>query len=532
MKIGRYRAFAEEVTAALERGRYFYLICFCVLFLGMTALRAVAKPLWYDELFTYYMSRLPDAGMTWAALKDGADLCPPLIFLATRESQKLFGDGLIGTRLPAVLGFLTMLLCLYRFVAMRCGAAYGFAAMLFAALSGAYAYAYEARSYGLVLGFCGLSLIAWQAAANGQARRFALPVLCVSLAAALLTHCYAVLILIPLGLGEAVRSVRQRRMDWPVWLALAAAGCCVLVYLPLLTASRGTSFDNVTFRPTLYVLRDCYEMLATPLMAPLMIGLALVILMHAGTEQEVPEKPAGFPAHEIALAAGLALVPLYAYLVAKFVSHVFMTRYGTVAVLGLSILFAWFLDRAAGGRRMIGWALSLLFAVWFVSGFGIWMGNVMHSKVAASDRDSSRHVYELPPELVKTGLPFVASNGLFFLEADHYAPPSFVSRLTYLADPAAAVRYTGSDVFERGFPVMQKWFPIRARVESYQSFVRAHQHFLVFGEFDHPLGWVTKKLLDDGAMLRFLGQYHGPYGENLLLEVSMPPVQSALPPQR
>ena len=79
---------------------------------------------------------------------------------------------------------------------------------------------------------------------------------------------------------------------------------------------------------------------------------------------------------------------------------------------------------------------------------------------------------------------------------------------------------------------MQKWFPIHAHVEDYTTFVHAHRRFLVFGEFDHPLGWVTKKLLDDGAELRFLGQYHGPYGENLLLEVSMPAVEPALPPQR
>ena len=76
---------------------------------------------------------------------------------------------------------------------------------------------------------------------------------------------------------------------------------------------------------------------------------------------------------------------------------------------------------------------------------------------------------------------------------------------------------------------MQKWFPIRARVESYSTFTQAHRRFLVFGGFDHPLAWLTRKLLDDGVELRFLGQYHGAYGENLLLEAVMPPADTPQP---
>jgi hypothetical protein len=260
----------------------------------------------------------------------------------------------------------------------------------------------------------------------------------------------------------------------------------------------------------------------------------LTIMRADSGSAELPRaESSGIPAHEITLAIGFAFVPLYVYFVAKFVSNVFMTRYGLPAIIGGSILFAWFLHRYGRRVRFAGWAISALLAAWFVSGFAIWIGNTLQTRVAAASKPGSpAHSYEIPPELVKTELPFVASNGLFFLEADHYAPESLVSRLVYLTDKDAALRYSGSDVFDSGFPRMQKWFPIRARVESYASFVRAHRRFLVFGEFDYPLGWLTKKLVDDGAELRFLGQYHGPYGENLLLEAAMPPVESVLPPKR
>jgi len=521
----------------LEHGRYFHLVSFSIVFAGLTALRALAKPLWYDELFTYYMSRLPDMKTTWSALQAGADLNPPLLYIATRTAHAILGDGLIATRLPAILGFLLMLVCLFRFVEFRCGAVYGFAAMLLAALSGAYAFSYEARSYGMVLGFCALSLVCWQWATEGRARPFSLAGLCLSLAAALLTHCYAVLVVIPLALGEMVRTAQRKRVDWPVWISLTVASCVVAIYLPLLAANHRFALDNVTFRPTLLVLAECYRILLNPLAGPLIGALGIVAAsrrpQNSGEPKRPTGEPKGFPLYEISAALGLVLIPVFAYLVASSVSHVFMTRYGLAAVVGLSILFASFAHRYADDRTLAGAAITLLFAAWFAGGFFLWMANAAGARVsAASIGGTPPHVYEIAPEMVEKDLPFVASNGLFFLEADHYAPAAFTSRLVYLSDPELAIRYTGTDVFDRGLPILEKWFPIRARVEDYSSFVGRHRRFLAFGGFDHPLGWLTKKLLDEGAELRFLGQYHGPYGENLLLEITMPPVESALPPKR
>src|SRR6185369_17828917 len=45
-----------------------------------------------------------------------------------------------------------------------------------------------------------------------------------SLSAMMLCHYYAVLMYLPLAGGELLRVRRQRRPDWPMWLALAAGG--------------------------------------------------------------------------------------------------------------------------------------------------------------------------------------------------------------------------------------------------------------------------------------------------------------------
>ncbi len=121
-----------------------------------------------------------------------------------------------------MLGFWVMCLCLFLFVSRR-SALYGFVAMLFPLVTGAYYYAYEARPYGIVLGF---SLVCWQSAVAGYHRRLSL--LSVESCGALSNHYYA-LFAAPSGFGRAVRSLSLRRLDLPVWAALGLAVTPVFV---------------------------------------------------------------------------------------------------------------------------------------------------------------------------------------------------------------------------------------------------------------------------------------------------------------
>ena len=137
---------------------------FSILYLLATCYRASRKLFWFDELFTVYISRLPDLASVWNALKEGADFNPPLFYALTKFFESLDGEGPIATRLPAILGFWIFCLCLFRFVSIRTSVLAGLISMLFPLVTTAYFYAYEARAHGVVLGFCGIALICWQAA--------------------------------------------------------------------------------------------------------------------------------------------------------------------------------------------------------------------------------------------------------------------------------------------------------------------------------------------------------------------------------
>jgi hypothetical protein len=117
----------------------------------------------------------------------------------------------------------------------------------------------------------------------------------------------------------------------------------------------------------------------------------------------------------------------------------------------------------------------------------------------------------------------VVSNGRLFLEADHYQPSKIAYRLHFLTNRRAALQYTGSNVFDHGFSVVRKWFPIKGTLVDYDQFLLRHNHFLVYGPFDYPDDWLIRKLLDDGAQVIHLGQERGPVGEILLLEVATKP---------
>ena len=138
------------------------------LYFADTLLRASLKTFWYDELVTVYLCKLPSFGATWSAVLHGADLNPPLLYLLTRWSQHLFGEGLIATRLPEILGFWVFGLCLFWFAKRRLGLLRGAIAGFFPVFTLAHYYAYEARPHGIVLGFFGLMLLCWQGARAGN----------------------------------------------------------------------------------------------------------------------------------------------------------------------------------------------------------------------------------------------------------------------------------------------------------------------------------------------------------------------------
>ena len=264
---------------------------FLAIYLAATFYLADLKPLWYDELFTFYIAGQGSPSQIWTALGAGLDYNPPLIYVTADISQSLFGFGNVATRLPSILGFLLLMLSVYRFASFRMPLQFALQAMVFVALTGAYWYAYEARPYGLLLGFAALALSCWQRRQAGA--------LAASLALALLTHCYSVLLLPALFADEFVKYWYARKVDLPIWLALVLPCGIVLGYIPLMRNAQQLLWASPVFAPSLSGVVGSYVDILLPALLPALAVLAMI----GATSFRRPKPPVTFERHEWAALA-------------------------------------------------------------------------------------------------------------------------------------------------------------------------------------------------------------------------------------
>jgi hypothetical protein len=510
---------AEAAAAVLEKQWLLCTLVFVEVYLAITILHSLRR-FWYDELFTYYVTQLPSMSAVWSALKEGADFNPPLFYVVTRAFQRLFGNSELATRLPAILGFLVMLLCVFHFVSRYGSRLAGLTAMSFPLITGAYYYAAEARAYGMMLGFVGLAAVCWQSSARNEQRNILLPGLAAALAGALMSHCYAVLALIPFALAEAARAIVRRKFDWPMLAALAAPCPLVLVYLPLLGASRVDSFDNPFFRAEWASIPDCYVKLFGDALVPLLVASVFLALARDRGRSSLPPQnaTAPIPAHEIALALGFSLVPIFAVLLAMTVTRLFEFRYALAATVGVSILLGALVARRTRRCHAAAAAVLLLFVGTFAVTSAAWLVDL--SGAPKLSREASQSPLRLSD--LSDGVPIVMADPILFLEFDHYESSGLIDRMYFLTDRAAALRYTGATGFG-SLDRLKKWFPIRARMEDYREFVSSHSRFFVVTSDRNPLCWVMRKVADDGIPFVSRGEFSSQHGHAVLSEVLVTP---------
>ena len=485
-----------RIAAAIHAWRWWLVAGCLAVYLGVTGAFAHYRLLWNDELFTVYIARLPTVSEVWAFLATGVEQTPPTFHLLTRGVMHLFGEHPITVRLPSIVAVGAMAACLHVIVSRRAGAAYGLVALLLPLVTQAHFYAYEARPYGLVLAFSAASLLCWQSAAAGVGRRLGLVGVSVSLAAALCSHYYAVLSFIPLAAGELGRTWQRRRLDLPIWIALAMATLPLLVFLPLLQAGRRLA---ATFwaRPRWHQMVAFYQNVLGPAAVPLL----LIILVAAGYAlarssaralRPIPSAPPP-PRHELIAAVGYLALPIAATVLGKLVTGAFTDRYALPAVLGLALVVPWGTYHLLDRRATMGVLLAALLGGWFALMVGVFP--VLELRRASADRDA---VYRLLATAGPGDLPVAVQSPHTFFQMTYYAPPALASRLLYLADPESARRLVATDTVELGLLEFGRWTSIH--VEAYRSYLADRRRFLLYDDRG-AYGWLSTALLADGAHL-------------------------------
>jgi hypothetical protein len=470
------------------------LFIFTVCYLLLTCALASHKLLWYDELFTYYLARLPALGDIWSELARGTDLLPPLNHVLTRASIQVLGDTPLAVRLPAIVGFWVMCLCVYRFALRWCPPLYALLALLLPLTTTAFrVYAVEARPYGLLLGFTGLALVCWQDAARGRGRPWSLVGLAASLAAAVSAHYYAVLLLVPLGLGELARLARRRRADFPLWAALLAGLVPLVFFLPLIRSAQeyraGFQGGTAYWEATWMFYHSVLEANQLPLLVVLTAAVFLPgVLRSRSAKSETGELTQ--PVYELVAVAALVLLPVFAVLLGKTVTNAYYNRYAISAVVGIALILTLAAARAGRGSPALACVVLAVVIAWIgVQASQTW-----------KKLDGQRFTHDNACEHLRMhnpdGLPIAVTSPIHYLMLAHYAPPDLAERLVYVASPELSSKYHGTTDTELALAKVQAISSLK--VVDYDTFTSTNRRFLLY-EAEY---WLLQALLADGADVR------------------------------
>jgi len=515
----------------------------------------------HDELYTFYIAQAPTLRQL-LALTRTIDLHPPLSYLLIRASFAIFGVSSWSCRLPSVLAFFFTVALVFWLAKRILSPLYGIISVLLL-WSVPFTYqADEARPYSLLLCFTALMLVSWYRAAEVSAdfishdRRLALLTLTLGGFGLLLSHVLGVLPYAAFFAAELVRFSIRRKADWGLWTALLAPAISGLTYLPLIRTHSGILFTD-EYHATPMRIVSFYSWSIRFLPIPLMLVALLaclwpVLRRRASQDQRQAIPPAPLPALLRPLGfllCCLALIPLGVGILFAHTDTAFFDRYGIVVMIPIALVPALLLGFRTQRNQMAGVAVTLvLCATLFLNTSGkLWLieqlGNFAPPRVARyalnalalppiiTERVKPRVAPHLQTALdaapsvsnldaIDPDLPLVANTGLTFLEIDRQGDAELTKRLYLLNDRQAAASIAHDTVFEN-YDRLEKVFPIRGKVEPYCAFISEHPRFLALGAYNHPQGWLLKKLDMDGADLHIIGTYGGITEEAQLYEVTV-----------
>ena len=478
----RLELVAERANAWLNDHTWLVAIAIVLILGGGSVAMAGAKPLWHDEIYTVLLAGLPTSQL-WSANLSGVDLSPPLNTLLTRGAMKIAGEGPIATRLPPLAGFLLAVVVVFGFVRRRANTVTAAIAALLLAFTAAYRYSYEARGYGLMMGFAALSLYAWSEAAAGRRRLLNAALLSCSLAAGYWTHFYGVFAVVPVFAGEGARFWRTRKIDKAIVAAVALSMLAVLPLLPLIRAGSSLA-PSFWGRAGLREVFPAYSFLLNSLVElPFIFGtVALLVAAFLARRRLAAAVPSHLPYYEIAAVAAAVAIPAVQIIVAMTSTGVFVSRYAMLALPGICIALALTLFRLVPSA-----AIHLAAAVALTAGFA----------QAATYRPAFTNPARARPALMRllTGdRPVLITGGLVYLQLWYYTPPAMRGKLQYIVHPGAARHFTGSDTIDRGLIGLAKWTPLP--IVEPRPFVTAHREFIVYWA---GAGWLVQWLQEGKA---------------------------------
>lgn len=458
---------------------------------------AASTPFWYDEICTKIVAKQPTVSAMYDALRHAADSNPPLFYLIERFSAALIKNEHIAFRLPSIVAFAIVLLCVFLVVKIRSGpvAALVCAAALFMT-SLFEPYATEARPYSLVAACISFGVLCYQRA---PATRWVC-LLAISLALAEALHYYAIFAIAPFCAAEGTFLLRTRRFRLKVWLALTCGFLPLAIFWPLLAQFKAYYGAHPWAHPAIANTTPIYGWLfhtSTPIGIGIAAVLSLFTLIAFVSPRMVHVAAAGTSSHEMVLALALLFLPFIGFVATKVGHGMMINRYALPAILAMAMACGYLLHWS-GRRGVTVFAVFVFFVVAFQER-SFWVTHLGHLTTVHSPTEELESI--LSGLTRYRDLPVVVSDGLDYLPMASYALPEQGRRLVCLVDPVASVVYQGSDSVDKDLVVLKSYAPLQ--VYGFSEFAPEHRMFLLYSR-GGPFDWWPNRLVGEGYSLRLV----------------------------
>jgi Dolichyl-phosphate-mannose-protein mannosyltransferase len=475
-------------------------------FLLLTAVLSLiwshARLMWNDEFLSFYSDGVATfKQVILVQLHHPISLDPPTYHLLSHLSMDLIGRNAIALRLPALAGFLLFQLCLFSFVRRLAGARSAVIAMAVPILTASFRYSLEGRPYGLLLGLYALSLLCWQIATNDdcvpRSRLLPLAGLTISIAVAITSHYFGVLILIPVSLGELSRIYLRKRLDFGVLMALALGLASVVLILPFKRALMvyrqhyyitGVNIHDISqgYRE-LFLRYTTWPIPLQKLAAAIMVVLALT-LAYAGYKRFKRRAATEYAYTWVALSA-MALLPLFGYLFGRFVTHTMEVRYVIAALIAFAATFGIVLERRLRSNTFYYVTLALI----FLAAIDINVWNIIKERrdsnqILASfnlNPEASAALHQNPHKLI-----YLQSLNDFYLNTYYDPDPTLRPRFSLLYGQQQEIYWLQHDTNYITATNMLHFTPLS--ITSYTDFLKQPHPLLILNHSGWE--WIDKQL--------------------------------------
>ncbi|MFB3779724.1 MAG: hypothetical protein ACE141_19045 [Bryobacteraceae bacterium] len=424
---------AKATVEAHERGVAVLLLLFVTLvYFGTMVPAAWSRALDADETFAVWIVRLIPAARLWDALSAGADSLPPGFYILLKGVANVFGSGHLPMRCASIAAFYVFFLSSFWILRPDTGGPVAVSASALLLLTGAAGFATVARPYSIMAACFGLAAVTWHRSSAGERPRWRAMLIAIPLAVAVFVHFYSVLMAVSFGLVEAIWAWRNRRLRWEVWGALAAGGCSVLAWLPLIEPIYRNTHSSINApgfyaKPSFTAFAQKYLDLVLPAPISLLLLGVLVflppcllgLLRSTGGVRRTRDTQRDPAADNVyILAVGCLMLPVITFLFASVITGSLNMRYFIAAPLGVSLLAGVGMARLPQWNSVSGCVLVVTVVLFCV--FSLPAG-----------QDPRLAVLLRAPE----ALPVLAAEASDFFVLTESAPHSIRARLVYSGMP-------------------------------------------------------------------------------------------------